>query len=302
MFTPYCRFRYVVCQLDSLRRRYPSSIRSAIYSLPKSLDETYERTLFNIDPEKREFAQRLFQCLAVSIRPLRVDELSEILAIQFDEVASDTPTFNAAWRPENAEEAVISACSSLIAVVDEGGHQVVQFSHFSVKEYLTSERLKTAGSGLSYYHILSEPAHTILAHASLIVLLQLDDQSDRNTIAHFPLAPYAAQYWVDHVKFRNVSSQIQEAMEGLFNPAMPHFAAWVWLCDIDRHWMQSMSTIRPTQPEVSPLYYASLLGFRALTEHLIAAHCLDVNSRGGSHTTALHAASVKGHSQLASLL
>ena len=123
--------------------------------LPKTLDETYDRTLLNIDEEKREFAQRLFRCLAVSIRPLRVDELGEILAIQFDEVAS--PTFNAAWRPENAEEAVISACSSLISIVDRGIHQVVQFSHFSVKEYLTSERLEAAEERLSYYHILPEP-------------------------------------------------------------------------------------------------------------------------------------------------
>jgi hypothetical protein len=52
-----------------------------------------------------------------------------------------------------------------------------QFSHFSVKEYLTSERLAQAEEHLSYYHILPEPAHTVLARASLSVLLQLDDKS-----------------------------------------------------------------------------------------------------------------------------
>jgi hypothetical protein len=97
---------------------------------------------------------------------------------------------------------VLSACSSLIFIIDKdkGGNQVVQFSHFSVKEYLTSERLATADSEErpSYYHILPEPAHTILADAGLSVLLQLDDKIDRNIIAHFPLALYAAQYWVEH--------------------------------------------------------------------------------------------------------
>jgi ankyrin repeat protein len=63
-----------------------------------------------------------------------------------------------------------------------------------------------------------------------------------------------------------------------------------------------MSTIHPTQPEAMPLYYASLCGFRALTEHLIAAHSPGVNSRGGSHTTALNAASVKGHLEVESVL
>jgi hypothetical protein len=197
--------------------------------LPSTLDETYSHTLLTIDGEKREYAQRLFRCLTVSIRPFRVDELAEILAIRFDEAA--LPTFNPAWRPENAEEAVISVCSSLVAVVDRGGHQVVQFSHYSVKEFLTSERLATA-EHLSYYHIPPEPAHTVLAHASLSVLLHLDDKIDKNTMDRYPLAPYAARYWVHHAEFRNVSLHIQEAMERLFDAAKPHFAAWVWLHDI----------------------------------------------------------------------
>jgi hypothetical protein len=149
--------------------------------LPKTLDETYGRTLLGIDEEKREYAQRLFRCLTVSIRPLRVEELAEILAVQFDEAAH--PTFNADWRPENAEEAVLSVCSSLIAIVDKGGYQVVQFSHFSIKEFLTSERLATSEERLSYYHVFAESAHTIIAHAGLSVLLQLDNKTDRSTIA-----------------------------------------------------------------------------------------------------------------------
>ena len=268
--------------------------------LPKTLDVTYDRTLLNIDEEKREFSQRLFRCLAVSIRPLLVDKLAEILAIQFDEVAS--PTFNAAWRPENPEEAVISACSSLIAVVDKGGHQFVQFSHFSVKEYLTSERLAGAEDRLSYYHILPEPAHTILAHISFSILLHLDNKIDRDTIGHFPLAPYAARHWIDHAQFRDVSSHITEVMKRLFDPTKPHFAAWVWLYDIDRYWTERMPTMHPTQPDAVPLYYASLGGFVGLTEHLIASHSRDVNSKGGFHTTPLHAASVKGHTKVVSLL
>ena len=74
----------MVCQVYRLRRPFPISIRKVLDVLPKTLDETYDRTLLNIDEEKREFAQRLFLCLAVSIRPLRVDELAEILAIQFE--------------------------------------------------------------------------------------------------------------------------------------------------------------------------------------------------------------------------
>src|SRR5882757_2282670 len=100
MLTQSHRFRWVVCQIDRLRRSFPASIRSVLGDLPKSLDETYGRTLLGIDEEKREYAQRLFRCLMVSIRPLHVEELAEIFAIRFDNPV--LPTFNSGWRPENA--------------------------------------------------------------------------------------------------------------------------------------------------------------------------------------------------------
>jgi ankyrin repeat protein len=99
-----------------------------------------------------------------------------------------------------------------------------------------------------------------------------------------------------------VSLHIEEVMERLFDAAKPHFAAWVWLYDVDRHWIKPMSSTHPTRPEAVPLYYATLSGFRGLVEHLIAAHPQDINSRGGSHTTPLHAASFKGYFEVASLL
>ena len=138
------------------------------------MDETYDRILLGIARERQEYAQRLLQCLAESIRPLRAEELAEILAIQFE--AGPVPNYDVNWRPENPEEAILSACSSLITIVDMDSSRVVQFSHFSVKEYLTSKRLADAGEHLSQYHILSHSAHTILAQASLSVLLALDDR------------------------------------------------------------------------------------------------------------------------------
>jgi ankyrin repeat protein len=268
--------------------------------LPKSLDETYNRTLLGIDEEKREYAQRLFRCLTVSTRPLRVAELAEIFAIRFDEAAP--PTFNPGWRPVDASEAVLSACSSLISIVNVAGSQIVQFAHFSVKEFLISDRLASADKPLSSYHILPEPAHTTLARACLSVLLQLDDKIDRNAISHFPLAPYAAQYWMDHCRFKNASSHVQEEMKRLFDPMKPHFAAWVWLYDVDHHWLEPMSESHPTQPKAVPLYYASLCGFCGLVEHFIVGRPQDINARGGYYDTPLQAASAKGHLDVVKLL
>jgi hypothetical protein len=222
MLTWSRRFRWVVCQVDRLCRTLPPSIRKVLNDLSKTLNETYSCTLLGIDEEKREYAQQLFQYL-MGLSALSVSKSSRRFlqfSLKFDEEA--VPTFNTDWCPAYTEETIMSVCSSLIAIVNGGGHQVVQFSHFSVKGYLTSGRLAVAEEHLSYSHFLPKPVHTILMHISLSILLHLDDKiDDRDTIAHFPLAPYAAQH-----QFRNVSSQIKKVMKHLFDPANSHFVAW----------------------------------------------------------------------------
>jgi len=164
----------VYCQLEVLRGCFPQTLRRTLKELPKTLDETYERTLQSIDKGKQEYACRLFQCLAVSVRPLRVEELAGILAVLLE--TGEDPEYHVDWCPEDAQQAVLSTCSALITVVNIDGSPVVQFSHFSVKEFLTSPRLANAGEHLSHYHILLHSAHTTLSRASLTVLLSLGDK------------------------------------------------------------------------------------------------------------------------------
>ena len=68
-------------------RCYSYDIQDVLDDLPEDLDEKYERILRNIDNQKRKYAQRLFQCLLVSIRPFYVEELTAILSVQFDTTA-----------------------------------------------------------------------------------------------------------------------------------------------------------------------------------------------------------------------
>ena len=285
------RFRWVFCQLEALRGCYPQGLRRALDQLPETLDATYERTLLGIDKAKQRCAYHLFQCLSVSIRPLRVEELAEILAVLLD--TGEDSEYNVDWRPEDAQQAVLSTCSSLITVVNVGGSSVVQFSHFSVKEFLTSSRLANAGEHLSHFHILPHSAHAILARALLSVLLNLGENVDKIAVENHPLAIYAARYWVEHANFEGVSSTIQDLMERLFDRGSPHFATWVWLYDIDRPWEGHMATSRPKRPMASPLYYAAQCGFRSLVEDLARTDPGDVKARGGSHSTPLHAALAK---------
>ena len=295
------RFRWAFCQLDTLRRCMSSSIRKALNELPTTLDETYERALQEIPKEKREHAHRLFQCLVVAIRPLRAEELAELFAIEFDRDGG--PSLKEDWRPESPEDAVLSACSTLIAVIENEGSKIVQFSHFSVKEYLTSDRLRT--SSVDHYRIPLVAAHTILARACLTVLLQLDENVDKKSLETFPLAFYAAKHWVDHAKYEDVASRIQGAMEELFNPSKPYLPAWTWIHDVDSY--EVRETIddleeRPERPKATPLYYAALCGFSGLADYLITTHGESVHAKCGKCGSPLHAASYKGNLDVVRLL
>jgi hypothetical protein len=291
----------VYCQLEILRHSFPSSVRRILEELPESLDETYERILKDIRKPNQALAHRLLQCLVAAVRPLEVKELAEVLAFDFN--TKGIPTLNEGWRWEDQEEAVMSACSSLVTIVNNGDSQVVQFSHFSVKEFLTAERLAEPVRDVSRYHIQTEAAHTVIARACLGVLFQLDvdDGIDEDGVTNYPLAQYAAQYWPSHAKIENVASNIKDGLVTLFDADKPHYATWIWLYDEDQ-WGRSMSTPRPEKPEIVPLYYASMLGFRELAEHLIAKHPEHVTTRGGEELTPLHAAASAGHRDILKIL
>jgi hypothetical protein len=59
--------------------------------------ETYERILKEIKKPNRDLARRVLQRLVVATRPLRVVELAEVLAVDFDD-AEGIPRLNSDWR------------------------------------------------------------------------------------------------------------------------------------------------------------------------------------------------------------
>lgn len=237
-----------------------------------------------------------------AIRPLHVEELAEVLAIDF--ATGGTPLLNPGWRWSDHQEAVLSACSSLVTIVEDGDSRIVQFSHFSVREFLLSSRLAESSRDVSRYHIQLEVAHTILAQACLGIILRLDDRIDRVSIESFPLARYAAQYWVKHAQFENVSSQIEEGMDRLFNVDKPHFAIWLWIYNegSPSRLSRSLPSMRPSKPKAVPLYYAALHGFRDLVGRLLAEHPEDVNADGGRSYTPLYASAEGRHFDVFELL
>jgi ankyrin repeat protein len=290
------RFRWVFCQLETLQQCLPQSLRRTLNELPESLDGTYERVMMEIKRANQSHAYRMLQCLTVANRPLSVAELAEILAFDFDEAKGGIPKLNSNWRWEDHEQAVLSTCSSLVTVVPNYGSPVVQFSHFSVKEFLMSDRLATSRRDISQYHISLVDAHSVLAQASLAVLLRDPDViSQADSVV---LAGYAAECWMTHARFENVASQVHDGMQDLFDPDKPYFEAWVQTHDIDTENSYYFPDMPEPEPGARPLYYAALCGFLVLVENLTLKYPQYASAQGGHCGTALHSASLGGHLQV----
>jgi ankyrin repeat protein len=233
----------------------------------------------------------------VAVRPLRVEELAEVLEFEFDAAQGVIPKYRVDWQLDNQTQAVLSTCSSLVAIVKEPwtGRKVVQFSHFSVKEFLMSNRL----GDFSQYRIHPISAHTILTQACLGVLLHLDN---RTRAKDFPLAEYAARHWVEHARLEDVASRVKAGMEMLFDSDKPHFAEWVEIYDIDDVRSRSWHFSCASNPRRNPLYYSVLCGFYDLVKLLAIKHPRDINAICGRYGYPLFTAISENNVEVAELL
>ena len=99
-----------MCQLNALQYCLNlTTLRKALASLPRTLDETYARILYNIPEEYTEYAIKILQFLAFSTRPLELGELAEVIAIN----PHGCPWFDRDARLPKPRE-VLKICPGLI--------------------------------------------------------------------------------------------------------------------------------------------------------------------------------------------
>lgn len=248
------RFRWVACQLDALEKCCdPQTLRFTIASLPKTLDETYERIIARIPPEHMRHAIRLLQFLTYSERPL-VDEAVDAIAVEAGPNLARGSRFDPKNRMPIPAEITIY-CSSLVRkdvarilpsrkVLEE-----IQLAHFSVKDYLVSDRLEKV---IARY-LEERSARTLIAEVCLAYLLELNPKEGiMEQLWVFPFSEYSATYWASHavVGEQNSITVRQLAMDLLQDPL-----AIAQLCRFQRSWMNSSKKAA----EVG-LCYVSLLG------------------------------------------
>ena len=105
-----------------------------------TLDETYSRILANIPRRHEQYTVRILQFLVYSKRPLFLEEIVDALAVELDK----KPSFDASWRMPKPEE-IAKICPSLLLVAPASKWRksglAIRLAHFSVKEYLLSDRV-----------------------------------------------------------------------------------------------------------------------------------------------------------------
>ncbi|KAF8483149.1 hypothetical protein JB92DRAFT_2676131, partial [Gautieria morchelliformis] len=320
-------FRWVVCQLESLRKcRTPAALEKALMCLPTTLYETYDRILATIEEDDRRDAVRLLQWLAFSAEKILSEEAVDVIATDPD--AKSGPLFDQCRRLRDPRD-ILTICSSLVAITmpvaksqagerrpaqynnsEDGnyndsfdhdrsrlsGSGEVRLAHFSVREYLISERLRTGHATLSYFYFNEKMADVFIARTCLSYLLQFDRHGvvDLNTPSSFPLCRYATVNWMLHAAADPAgdSDDLQKLIIALLEPTNAMYI----------NWLNGLEVNAPDGFYAgTPLQWAAHNGCD-ITVQLLTEKGAEVNAQGGEHGSALLEAALAGHYSTVQLL
>jgi ankyrin repeat protein len=172
--------------------------------------------------------------------------------------------------------------------------QEIRLSHFSVKEYFTSDRIDKR----IHNNLCQRPAAACIASVLLTYLLHLDLQMSLSELrSAFPLSWYSARHWMSFVRLAEAGSDTTQRLTMQLLLSQQQYKRWRSVHDPDKPWEE----VPDLKSQPSPLYYASLEGLEHATVALLKKGA-NVNAQGGQYTTAICAASQRGHTQIVKLL
>ncbi|RMZ86570.1 hypothetical protein DV736_g6204, partial [Chaetothyriales sp. CBS 134916] len=294
-------FRWVECQLRPLRTCPQSErhLERCLRTLPQSLDETYERILCSI--ESREEAQQLLSLLCYASRPLSVEEVVEALAVDVD----DLECYDPKSKFTGGAEDVLRICPGLIDISPRtDDNQVLRIEHFSVQEYLLSDRIR---KGKAADFALSGPSQHGRISKTCLLYLQHDEFLQQvlspDLVTQYAFARYAAEHW--HLHYRQADSQFARQLSEMVSTLLTTYCTkerWIQLHDPERPWDSNVRYHRFARNPLSATYYASFLGLDKVLGSILSISTADVNAQGGRYGNALVAASYRGHETVVQML
>jgi Ankyrin repeats (3 copies) len=240
----------------------------------------------------------VFALLIGAPRPVSLAEAAEAAAVD------GTGTFDKQNRLREPRS-ILKICSSFVTLspsaptqISSHDEKVLRFAHYSVQEYLVSERAPPT------FRIDHSAAHVILANISLGYLLSVNGlvPEVEATLHSLPFLLYASQHWPLH------ASKCQQTGHLDINESIIRFydienednlRNSILVCDPEVIFNRPFSSATKF---ISRLYYASLFGFVEACKDILDKGA-DVNAQGGKWGNALQAASWGGgHESVVRLL
>ena len=172
----------------------------------------------------------------------------------------------------------------------------IKLSHFSVKEYLLSERID------KNFSISERVSHSKISEISVAYLLQFHSFEPLTDamLDSSQLALYAAEHWIDHAKSGGMGSVVLKLILQLFTSEAAPLTNWIRMWNIDDYWYRKDLGMNKAEV-LSPLYYASLAGMEDVSYELLERGG-NANVKGGEYGNALQAASYGGNEPIVKLL
>ncbi|KAG8782204.1 hypothetical protein FRC15_007339 [Serendipita sp. 397] len=314
-------FRWAVCQLDSLKRCLkPANALRELETLPKTLEETYSRILKRVPSVYEREMKSILLLLAFSARPMTIQEVAEATAVNLE-----NRSFSTDERFPDAYD-ILELCSSLVSLVDLGSDsasilrkermnvfnwppetKIIHFAHFSVKEYIISERARKMVSPSLVITPSTSQLH--IAEMCLIYLLDFNGGKATTNFDHseYPLLAYAALHWMTHLASMEEAdlAAIEDLLLRLFDPDdSANLMNCLNLYDpVSRYTLRQygdqtrtlgFTVHRNKQDFETPLYYACYYGLLPIVEALLGK--LATRRRSAEELgTALEAAASGGY-------
>ncbi|KAI9662456.1 MAG: hypothetical protein M1821_008623 [Bathelium mastoideum] len=301
-------FRWVFCQIIRLQEcKSAAAVRKTLRSLPTGLDGTYDRILENIDPEEKPKARSILAWLAFSNRPLFLDQIAEVAAIDAEtrQLCKEERLFDKTLALDFCP-GLIRLCEDIPRSRNQAGHiqyydKVIRLAHFSVKEYLVSIRFGREIAG--FFYLNAEIVNREIAETCLQYLLMLNesDSITPSCFQEYPLLSYAARHWIKHLervpdgKHKNA---LQHVILKLFIGKPPCFSNWLRILE-----PTTLSPYRVLEDREldsdgegyallgTPLYYASRFGLLEVVRQILEDQDYsDIDEIGGLMGSPLTAA------------
>lgn len=164
--------------------------------MPKGLNDTYAQILSRISDDDYDAAIRILSWLLFSLRPLSIEELAELIAL--DLKAESFDDIERLWDPAE----VLNICPNLLTTIEKHDDKndsepriLVRLAHISIREYLLSSDI-LAGNAARFR--IEEPnAHGLITDCCLMYMRLIQDTV--TAIAEsLPLSLYVVENWLYH--------------------------------------------------------------------------------------------------------